>query len=85
MGQWPDNRHLGAFLGPDSTKLVTARWMDEGRTLRTETRLRVRTSQGTRPIRIYSEYRLAPDSAHITLLELRSTRPSPLRYVFRRE
>jgi len=85
MGQWPDNRHLGAFLGPDSTKQVTAQWMDDGRTLRTQTRLRVRTSQGTRPIRIYSEYRIAPDSTHLTLLELRSTRPSPLRYVFSRE
>lgn len=84
MGQWPDNRHLGAFLAGDSTKQVTARWLDDGRTLRMQTRLHVRTSQGTRPIRIYSEYRLSPDQTRLTLLELRSTRPRPLHYTFRR-
>ncbi len=84
MGQWPDNRHLGAFLAGDSTKHVTARWLDDGRTLRMQTRLHVRTSQGTRPIRIYSEYRLSPDQTRLTLLELRSTRPRPLHYTFRR-
>ncbi len=84
MEQWPDNRHLGAFLGGDSTKQVTARWLDDGRTLRMQTRLHVRTSQGTRPIRMYSEYRLSPDQTRLTLLELRSTRPRPLHYTFRR-
>lgn len=84
MEQWPDNRHLGAFLAGDSTKRVTAEWLDDGQTLRVETRLQVRTSQGVRPIRIYSEYRVSPDDRHLTLLELRSTRPRPLHYTFAR-
>ena len=84
MDQWPDNRHLGAFLAGDSTKQVTAQWIDDERTLRVESRLQVRTSQGVRPIRIYSEYRLSPDGKHLTLLELRSTRPRPLHYTFER-
>lgn len=84
MEQWPDNRHLGAFLAGDSTKQVTAQWLDAEQTLRVESRLHVRTSQGVRPIRIYSEYRLSPDGNHLTLLELRSTRPRPLHYTFER-
>lgn len=84
MEQWPDNRHLGAFLAGDSTKHVTAEWIDDGQTLQVETRLQVRTSQGVRPIRIYREYRLSPDDRHLTLLELRSTRPRPLHYTFAR-
>lgn len=84
MERWPDNPHIGAFLAGDSTKQVTAQWLDDGRTLQTTTRLQVSTSQGVRPIRIYSEYRLAPDGNHLTLLELRSTRPRPLRYTFER-
>lgn len=84
MEQWPDNRHLGAFLAGDSTKRVTAEWIDDGRTLQISTRLQVRTSQGVRPIRIYSEYRVSPDGRHLTLLELRSTRPRPTHYTFER-
>lgn len=84
MDQWPDNRHLGAFLAGDSTKQVTAEWLDDERTLRVERRLQVRTSQGVRPIRIYSEYRLSTDGRHLTVLELRSTRPRPLHYAFER-
>lgn len=84
MEQWPDNRHLGAFLAGDSTRQVTAQWLDDGRTLQVSSRLQVRTSQGVRPIRIYSEYRLAPTGDQLTLLELRSTRPRPLHYTFER-
>lgn len=84
LEQWPDNRHLGAYLAGDSTKTVTARWLDDGRTLATESRLTVSVQQGTQPIRIYTEYRLSPDGDRVDVLELRSTRPRPVHYVFRR-
>jgi len=84
LEQWPDNRHLGAYLADDSTKTVAAHWADGGRTLVTESTLTVVTQQGEMPIRIYSEYRLAPELDRLDLLELRSTRPAPLHYVFTR-
>ena len=84
LEQWPDNRHLGAYLAGDSTKTVTAMWLDDGRTLATESRLTVSVQQGTHPLRIYTEYRLSPDGDRVDVLELRSTRPRPIHYVFRR-
>jgi hypothetical protein len=84
LEQWPDNRHLGAYLTGDSTKTVTARWADGGRTLVTESTLTLLTQQGEAPVRIYSEYRLSPERDRLDLLELRSTRPTPLHYVFTR-
>jgi hypothetical protein len=85
MPQWPDNRHIGAFLGGDSTKTVTAQWLDDGRTLQVTTRVPVRTSQGLRSLRTHSEYRVSPDRTHLTVLELRSTRPDPIRYTLERD
>lgn len=80
LTQWADNRHIGAFVGGDSTKRVAATWVDDGTTLQVTTRLTVRTSQGPTPIRTHSEYRVAPNDSSLTLLELRSTRPRPIRY-----
>jgi hypothetical protein len=84
MTQWPDNRHIGAFLASDSSKSVSAAWLDDGQTLRVTTRLTVRISQGTTRIRTYSEYRVSPSGRHLVVLELRSTRPKPIRYTFER-
>jgi hypothetical protein len=82
MSQWPDNRHIGAFLAEDSLKSVSARWLDEGRTLQVTTRLKLKVSQGTSQVRTHSEYRVSPSGAHLIVLELRSTRPRPIRYRF---
>jgi hypothetical protein len=84
MAQWPDNRHLGAYIAGDHRKTVASRWEDDGRTLITESTLTVSTQQGERPIRIYTEYRLSPGGDRLDVLELRSTRPRPVHYVFTR-
>lgn len=85
MKQWPDNRHIGAFLASDSSKTVSARWLDDGRTLQVTTRLNVRVSQGTTRIRTHSEYRTSPSGSHLIVLELRSTRPRPIGYTFEKK
>lgn len=82
MQQWPDNRHIGAFLGADSSKTVSAEWLDEGQTLRVTTHVKLRTSQGTTRVRTHSEYRVAPDRTSLRVLTLRSSRPRPIRYTF---
>ncbi|MGH8020415.1 MAG: GxGYxYP domain-containing protein [Opitutaceae bacterium] len=60
---WADNRHLGVYVSEDHEQLIEAEVLDEGRTLRTETRFTVETQQRTAPMRITAEYRLWPDGA----------------------
>ena len=84
LSEWPDNRHIGAFATADRPRRVAAEWLDEGRTLRVTSRFWVDTSQGQHRVRTYTEYRLAPAGKRLIVLELRSTRPMPRRYVLER-
>ncbi len=84
MDQWADNRHLGAFLTADSSKSVTARVEDRGATLVTESRVELVVQQGEIPVRTTTEYRISPGGMRLDVLELRSTRPTPIHYVFAR-
>jgi hypothetical protein len=81
---WPDNRHLGAYIGGDRTKRVRAEWLDDGRILRLSTNLVLSTQQGDRPVNILSDYKVSANGAVLTLIELRSTRNRPVVYVFNR-
>lgn len=82
MIQWPDNRHAGVYIAGDRTKTVFSEWKDDGQTLATEATLEVSVQQGLRTVRIYTEYRLSPGGDRLDVLELRSTRPRPIHYVF---
>ena len=84
LEQWPDERHLGAYIAGDRTKSVASRWADGGRTLITESDFVVSVQQGERPVRVYTEYRLSPGGDRLDVFELRSTRPRPIHYVFAR-
>jgi hypothetical protein len=81
---WPDNRHIGAYIGPDRTKRVRVELLDEGRLLRTSADLVLATQQGERAVNILSDYRVSANGAVLTLIELRSTRNDPIVYVFTR-
>lgn len=84
VAMWPDNRHLGAYIGDDQTKRVRADWLDGGRILRLSTDLVLSTSQGPRAVNILSDYKVSANGAQFTLTELRSTRNRPVVYVFNR-
>lgn len=84
VAMWPDNRHLGAYIGGDRTKRVRAAWLDERRILRLSTDLVLSTQQGDRAINILSDYKVSANGARLTLTELRSTRNRPVVYVFNR-
>ncbi|MEI6105657.1 MAG: hypothetical protein WCR49_01475 [Opitutae bacterium] len=84
VAMWPDNRHLGAYLGGDKTKRVHAAWLDAGRILRLSTDLVLATSQGDRSVNILSNYQVSASGTRLTLTELRSTRHRPVVYVFNR-
>jgi len=81
---WPDNRNIGATVGPHHTKKVSLTWLDDGRILRLSTDLMLETQQGTRPMNILSDFKLSSNGEFLTLTELRSTRNRPVIYVFNR-
>jgi hypothetical protein len=81
---WADNRHIGAYIGGDRHKRVQMRVLDGGRLLRLESDLTLETQQGEREVNMLSDYHLSPDGDTLTLIEIRSSRPQPTVYVFRR-
>lgn len=81
---WPDNRHLGAYIGGDRTKRVRTEWLDAGRVLRLSTDLVLATQQGDRAVNILSDYKVTANGAQLILTELRSTRNRPVVYIFTR-
>jgi hypothetical protein len=84
VAMWPDNRHLGAYIGGDRTKRVRTEWLDAGRVLRLSTDLVLATQQGDRPVNILSDYKVTANGAQLILTELRSTRNRPVVYLFTR-
>ncbi len=81
---WPDNRHLGAYMGGDKTRKVRAEWLDGRRLLRLSSDLVLDTQQGPRDVNILSDYKVSANGAQLTLTELRSTRNRPIVYIFTR-
>ena len=77
-----EQRHMAVYPETNSETPVTARWLDEGRTLRIEAETPLEISQGRATLRIYGEYRLLEASTALLLIELHSTRPRPLVYYF---
>lgn len=81
---WPDNRHLGAYIGGDKTKRIRATWLESRHILRLSADLVVSTQQGERAINVLSDYKVSANGAQLTLTELRSTRNRPVVYTFTR-
>ena len=81
---WPDNRHIGAYIGGDKTKKIRAELLDDGRRLRLSADLVLATQQGEHKVNILSDYKVSANGARLTLIELRSTRDEPVIYVFQR-
>jgi hypothetical protein len=81
---WTDNRHIGAYIGGDRTERVRARWLDEGRILRTDADLVLEGQQGPRNVNILTDYKVSPSGRLLTVVQLRSIRDIPIVYVFER-
>ena len=84
VDMWPDNRHLGAYIGAAKAKHVHAEWLDGRRILRISTDLVLETQQGSREVNILSDYKISANGQQLTLTELRSTRNRPIVYLFSR-
>lgn len=81
---WPDNRHIGAYVGGDKTKKMRVRLYDNGRLLRTSADITLATQQGERLVNILADYKVSANGALLTVTELRSTRNEPIVYHFKR-
>lgn len=79
-----EQRHMAVYPTKGGTTKATAAWIDDGRTLRTEALTSVEVSQGDRPMRITSEYRVSETGDTLTVIELHSTRNRPLVYVLKK-
>jgi hypothetical protein len=79
-----EQRHMAVYPPKKSVTPVSAKWIDDDRTLQVEALVPVEVSQGDATIRIYYEYRLGLGGDTLTLIELHSTRNHPLVYRFRK-
>lgn len=77
-----EQRHMAVYPTKGGITHTTAEWIDEDRTLRTETNTPVEVSQGDVTMRITSEYRIGEGGETLILIELHSSRPRPLVYFF---
>lgn len=79
-----EQRHMAVYSPKKSKSKVKSEWLDDNRTLRVETTVPVEVSQGETTMRLYFEYRLGVGNETLTLIELHSTRNTPLVYRFRK-
>ncbi len=77
-----EQRHMAVYPTKGGSTHTTAEWIDEDRTLRTETNTPVEISQGDVNMRITSEYRIGEGGETLVLIELHSSRARPLVYFF---
>lgn len=81
---WWDNRHIGAYLGGGKKQTVAAKWLDGGRTLQLNIEMILETSQGETPVRVLREMRLSDDGETLVVIQLRSSRNSPIVRIFKK-
>lgn len=79
-----EQRHMAVYPAKGGVTHTTAEWIDNNRTLRTETHTPVEVSQGNVNMRITSEYRIGEGGKTLTLIEIHSSRNRPLVYFFRK-
>lgn len=77
-----EQRHMAVYPAKHAVTKVSAAWIDDGRTLRTEAFTPVEVSQGDVLMRITTEYRVSESGDRLTVIELHSSRNRPLVYVF---
>ncbi len=77
-----EQRHMAVYPTKGGVTHTTAEWIDDGRTLRTESNTPVEVSQGDVNMRITCEYRIGEAGETLTLIELHSSRSRPLVYFF---
>ncbi len=83
--KWLEQPHLGVFIDGKTPQKIRAHWEIPGKELNVERLVTVETSQGSAVVEIVRTYSLSDDGSELTVVETRSSRPSPLTYVYTRQ
>lgn len=75
-----EQRHMAVYGAKGGVSHSTAEWIDDDRTLRTETHTPVEISQGETNMRITCEYHIGEEGKKLTVIEIHSSRERPLIY-----
>lgn len=82
--KWLEQPHLGVFIDGETPQQVRASWETPNRVLNVQHLVTVQTSQGAATVEILRNYSLSSDGSELTVVETRSSRPTPLTYVYTR-
>ena len=83
--KWLEQPHIGVFIDGKTPQQIRAHWEIPGRQLNVQRLVTVETSQGSSTVEILRNYSLSDDGSELTVVENRSSRPSPLTYVYTRQ
>lgn len=81
---WPENWYMGVLSMKGSMKKVSGVWLRPDKELETITEQPVQTSQGEATITTTRTFKLNRKGNELTVIEKRSSRPTPIELVFER-
>jgi len=81
---WYENWYMGVLAKMGTIKTVSGNWEKQDRSLQVQKELTVETSQGDTQIRTSYSYNLDRRGDILTVIEKRSSRPTPISLVFER-
>ena len=81
---WVENWYMGVLAKMGTIKTVSGNWEKQDRSLHVQKELTVETSQGDTQIRTSYSYNLDRRGDILTVIEKRSSRPTPITLIFDR-
>ena len=81
---WYENWYMGVLAKVGTIKTISGDWEEQGRELTVHKELTVETSQGDTQIKTTYTYSLDRKGDVLTVIEKRSSRPTPIELVFER-
>ncbi len=82
---WPENWYMGVLSKVKSSRTFSARWEKPEKRLILQKEQTVTISQGETKITTRYTYAISKDGKTLTVTEKRSSRPTPITYIFARE
>ncbi len=81
---WPANWYMGVLAKTGVPRIISASWKTYPRSLQTRTVQTVEVSQGETEITTVCEYVVDRTGRELTVIERRSSRPTPVKMMFER-
>ena len=81
---WPENWYMGVLSKTNATKEISGKWKHPNKELLVTKKQTVEISQGETEITTNYSYSLGAKGQMLTVTEKRSSRPTSVRYVFKR-